>query len=255
MAWTKNKEEIASLRETGKIHSRILSELAKIVKPGINTKNLDTYAEETVRKEGGVPAFLNYRPEGARYPYPASLCVSINEEIVHGIPSEDRILREGDIVSLDLGIKKDGLITDAAITVTVGKVSHELKELIAATNNALYAGIEAAQPGSYIGDIGFAISESVKGYNYGVIRDLAGHGVGHKVHEDPFIPNYGKKGEGYELEVGMVLALEPMFTLGSHHILLADDGYTVLSRDRSISAHSEHTIAITENGPLILTEQ
>ncbi|MCK5027011.1 MAG: type I methionyl aminopeptidase [Candidatus Pacebacteria bacterium] len=254
MAWTKTKEEIKILREGGKRHAYILSCLREATFPGVSTKELDNIAESLIRENGDLPSLLNYKPEGASYPFPASVCISVNDEIVHGIPSE-RILKNGDIVSFDFCMTHKNLITDSTITVPVGVVSKELKGLILVTNNALYAGIEAAQLGSHIGDIGFAISRSVKDFGYGVIRDLAGHGVGHKVHEDPFIPNYGKKGEGYELEEGMVLALEPMFTLGSPHISLADDGYTVFSKDRSTSAHSEHTIAITKEGPLILTEQ
>ncbi|MCK5096398.1 MAG: type I methionyl aminopeptidase [Candidatus Pacebacteria bacterium] len=255
MAWTKSKEEIEILRETGKLHARILSDLAQMVKPGVTTKQLDEYAEKEVRDAGDEPAFLHYRPEGMSIPYPASLCVSVNDEIVHGIPTKDNVLKDGDLVSLDLGIKHQGLITDAAITVPVGKVSKELRTLIDVTQGALMAGIDVAQVGNTIGDIGFAISDYVRPHKYGVIRELGGHGVGHEVHEEPFIANFGKKGTGYDLEVGMVFALEPMFTLGKPHISLLGDGYTIVSQDHSWSAHFEHTIAITEDGPVILTEK
>ena len=255
MAWTKSKEEIETLREAGKLHSRILSDLSRMVKSGVATKQLDLYAEKEIRDAGDEPAFLHYRPEGVSTPYPASLCVSVNDEIVHGIPTEEKVLKDGDLVSLDLGIKHQGLITDAAVTVPVGKVSKELQTLMDVTQGALLVGIEAAQVGNTIGDIGFAISNYVRPYKYGVIRELGGHGVGHKVHEEPFIANFGKKGEGYKLEVGMVFALEPMFTLGKPHISLLSDGYTIVSQDHSWSAHFEHTIAITEDGPLIITDK
>lgn len=254
MAWTKTESEIAILRDAGRLHARILADLAKMVRPGISTKDLDAYAEKEIRDAGDEPAFLYYQPHGARRPYPATLCVSLNDEVVHGIPSETRILKEGDVVSLDLGIKRKGLITDAAITVPVGKVSKELQVLIRVTQEALTAGIEVAQVGNHIGDIGFAIAQCARPHNYGIIQELGGHGVGHKVHEDPYVPNFGKKGEGFALEAGMVLALEPMFTLGSRYIKLREDGYTITSQDHSWSAHFEHTIAITNNGPIILTE-
>lgn len=253
MAWTKTKDEIAILREAGRLHARILNDLASMVKPGICTKELDRFAEHEIRSAGDEPAFLQYQPHGARRPYPASLCVSLNDEIVHGIPSEDRILKNGDIISLDLGIKRKGLITDAAITVAVGNISKELEMLMRVTKEALMAGIEAAQIGNHIGDIGFAIMQCARPHKYGVVQELGGHGVGHKVHEDPYVPNFGKKGEGYVLEEGMVLALEPMFTLGSRYIKLEADGYTITSQDHSSSAHFEHTIAITKEGPQILT--
>jgi methionyl aminopeptidase len=253
MAWIKTQDEIATLREAGKLHARILDDLAKMVKPGVSTKELDDYARKETEAAGDTPAFLNYRPEGASRPFPASVCISINDEVVHGIPSADRILKEGDLVSLDFGIKRNGLITDAAITVPVGKVSKELQTLMRVTEEALMAGIDAARGGNCVGDIGAAISAVAKPHGYGIIRELGGHGVGHKVHEDPYIPNFGKKGEGYELEEGMVLALEPMFTLGSRYIKLLNDGYTIVSQDHSWSAHFEHTIAITKGEPIIIT--
>jgi methionyl aminopeptidase len=253
MSWTKSEKEIATLREIGKLHARILNDIETMVKPGISTLELDRYAEQEVRKAGATPAFLHYQPQGAHRPYPATLCVSVNDEIVHGIPSKDRILKEGDIVSCDLGVKQHGLITDAAITVAVGKVSHEVQTLMDATQEALRAGIEVCRAGNHIGDIGAAISGYIKPFKYGEIYELGGHGVGHKVHEEPFVPNMGKKGTGHELEPGMVLALEPMFSLGSSHIVLHDDGYTIATKDGAYSAHFEHTIAITEGDPIILT--
>ncbi len=248
------RSEIKSLREGGKRLACILYKVADIVKPGISTKELDIFAEKLIRDGGDKPAFLHYKPSGADRPYPASLCVSVNDEIVHGIPS-DRVLKEGDLVGLDLGLVHDGLITDTAITVCVGNITKEKQNLIDATKEALYAGISVARAGAYIGDIGNAIEESIKPYGYGLIEELGGHGVGRKVHEEPFIANYGKKGTGIKLEAGMVIALEPMFTLGAKKIILGKDGFTFKTKDGSVSAHFEHTILITDGDPEILTEK
>jgi len=255
MAKIKTGTDIAILREIGKKHARIFEEIKRVIVPGISTKELDELADKLIREgdEDDIPAFLNYQPYGANRPYPASMCVSINEEIVHGIPKENKILKEGDIVSCDLGIKRDGLITDAAFSVGVGNVNKEIQKLMDVTEKALYAGIEKCVAGNKIGDISRAIWAIAKPYKYGIPRDLGGHGVGHKVHEDPFIPNFGKAGTGPIIENGMVLALEPMFTLGSSWVIFLDDGYTAVTEDSSISAHFEHTVAVTENGPLIIT--
>lgn len=253
MSWIKSQEDIAILKEEGARHAEILEALRSHVRPGVSTHELDQIAYRMIKESKDTPAFLNYKPEGAPTSFPASLCVSVNEEVVHGIPREDRILKEGDIVSVDLGIRRGGRITDAAITIPVGNVSRAVLTLVRATEEALYAGIEQARSGNHIGDIGFAISKIAKQHGYGVIRELGGHGVGHDVHEDPFVPNYGSIGKGYELEPGMVLALEPMFTLGSRHIGVLEDGYTIVTKDHSWSAHFEHTIVITEGDPLILT--
>jgi methionyl aminopeptidase len=231
----------------------VLQELKMAVKPGISTLELDTLAEKLIRDGGDTPPFKNYTPHGARTPFPAALCISVNDEIVHGIPNKDRILKDGDIVSLDLGVEHNGMITDAAITVAVGEVSAEIEGLIADTERALHEGIKAAKVGGRIGDIGNAIERVGNKGGYGIVRELGGHGVGHAVHEEPYVPNYGTKGNGPLLKPGMVLALEPMFMLGEEEIRLMPDGYTIVTHDGSLSAHFEHTIVITEDGVEIVT--
>lgn len=252
MAKFKTTEEIALLRESGRRLGAVLRALREAIKPGITTKSLDEIAVRLIRAGGDIPPFLGYTPHGARTPFPASLCVSINDEIVHGIPG-DRVLKEGDIVGLDLGIAHKGMISDAAITVPVGKVSAEDMELIRKTEESLEAGIRAARVGGRIGDISAAIEAVGRKKGYGIVEELGGHGVGHFVHEDPYVPNFGRKGTGPLLKPGMVLALEPMFTLGSRHIRLMPDGYTIVTEDGARAAHFEHTIAITEEGVEVLT--
>jgi methionyl aminopeptidase len=251
----KKSEEIEIMKEGGKRHSFILSELSKKVVPGVSTQELEDLARKLIDEGGDRAAFLNYTPRGAKRPYPASLCVSVNDEIVHGIPNENpKILKEGDIVTLDLGLVHNGLITDSAITLAVGNVSEDNKKLIEHCKEALYIGIKEARGGNTVGDIGFAIESFVKPLGYGLSEGLAGHGVGYKVHEDPFVPNEGNRGQGEKLVPGMVIAIEPMITLGSNKITLAKDGYTYKTRDGSNAAHFEHTIAITEGDPIILTK-
>lgn len=252
MAKLKTPEEIALLRESGKRLGAVLGALREAVRPGITTQSLDALAERLIRAGGDTPPFLGYTPRGARMPFPASLCVSTNDEIVHGIPG-DRVLAEGDIVGLDLGVTHKGMITDAAITVAVGKASVEDSELIRQTASALEAGIRAARPGGRIGDIAAAIEAVGRKKGYGIVEELGGHGVGHHVHEEPYIPNHGRKGTGPILKPGMVLALEPMFTLGSRHVRLMPDGYTIVTNDGTRAAHFEHTIVITEEGVEVLT--
>ena len=250
----KTKKEIADLREGGKILASVHSALVKHVKIGVSTKDLDNIAIELIKKAGGEPAFLNYKPEGVSTPFPATLCVSVNNEIVHGIPKENKILKDGDIVSLDLGVKYKGLFTDAAITVPVGKISKADKKLLDVTKEALNVGIEQARVGNTVGDIGYAIEKYIKPYKYGIVKDLSGHGVGKYIHEDPYIPNYGKAGKGEKLTEGMVIAIEPMINAGTSRISVDRDGRTIKTADASRSAHFEHTVAITKNGPIILTE-
>jgi methionyl aminopeptidase len=216
------------------------------------TQELDTIAEEMIRAGGDIPSFKGYQPYGADEPFPASICISVNDEIVHGIPG-NRVLQEGDIVGLDLGLTHKGMITDAAISVPVGNISVRLQKLLSRTEEALMAGIAAARGGAHTGDIGAAVEAVAKKEKYGVIRELAGHGVGYHVHEDPYVPNYGKKGEGTLLKPGMILAIEPMFTLGKRYIETLEDGYTIVTQDGSLAAHFEHTILITEGKPEILT--
>ena len=256
----KTKEEIEIIREGGKRLAFILHEVAKKVAPGVSTKELDDYAEGLVREGRDEPAFKNYTPKGAAYPYPATLCTSINDEVVHGIPSEDRVLKEGDIITVDCGLKHKDLFTDMAITVPVGKIDGKAHKLLDATKEALLAGIAAArgglpaQAGGHVGDIGYAVSEVAKKYGFGIVRELAGHGVGHAVHEDPFVPNYGKKGQGEELRAGMVLAIEPMINEGGGAVKIESDGYTFRTADGSRNAHFERTILITEGEAEILTQ-
>lgn len=255
MITLKTKEDIAILREGGKRHAFILNELARMVRPGLDASELEMKARELIQAGGDKAAFLGYKPNGAARPYPASLCVSVNDEVVHGIPNEGaKILREGDIVSLDLGLVHRGLVTDASITVPVGKISPELERLVEVTRKALYAGIKAAKGGKRVGDIGNAISREAAPFGYGVVEELAGHGVGYSVHEDPFVPNFGEPGKGEALRPGMVIAIEPMFNLGTKNVELDKDGYTFRTADGKPSAHFEHTIVITKSGAEILTE-
>jgi methionyl aminopeptidase len=250
----KTQEEIEIMREGGKRHAEILRELSKLCTPGTSTLILEEEALRLIKEGGDKPAFLDYKPAGAKRPFPAALCVSINDEIVHGIPNEaERILQDGDIVSIDLGLIHKGLITDSAITVGVGAIDDESRELINATKRALEAGIREALPNNTVGDIGAAIDEVVRETNFTHAEDLAGHGVGYAVHEDPYVPNFGVQGQGEKLVAGMVIAIEPMLNVGTGKIKLSKDGYTIKTRDGLRSAHFEHTVAITAEGHIILT--
>ena len=251
-----NDTQKAALVEAGKRLANVLVALREAAKPGVSTEALDDLAEKLIRDGGDTPAFLGYTPEGSARPYPATLCVSINDEIVHGIPNEvPKTLKQGDIVGLDLGLVHEGIIVDAAITVYVGgEPDEKTKKLLYATENALAAGIEAAQPGGHVGDIGHAIQGVIEDAGFTVVKPLGGHGVGDHVHEEPFVPNYGKPGDGEELVPGMVLALEPISSEGKGAVVLAPDGYTYRTKDGSRSAHFEHTILITEGGPLVVTK-
>jgi methionyl aminopeptidase len=254
MVTTKTKEDIATLREGGRRHAEILRKLATMVRPGISASELNDYADKLIAESGDRATFLNYKPKGAERPYPASLCVSVNDEVVHGIPNEkNKILKKGDIVSLDLGLNHKGLFTDAAVTVPVGAINLELEKLLRVTREALMAGIKAARGGKRTGDIGAAIQRYAMANNYGIVEELAGHGVGYDVHENPYVPNYGEAGKGESLRPGMVIAIEPMFNLGTKKILLDDDGYTYRTADGKPSAHFEHTILITKGAAEILT--
>ena len=249
----KTPEEIEIIREGGKRLAFVLNKVKEMIKPGISTLELDRYAEGLIKEAGDYPAFLNYRPEGADTPYPASLCVSVNEEVVHGIPNKDKILKEGDIVSIDLGLRHKGLYTDMAMTVGVGEISNGSKKLLEITERALKVGISAAQCGARIGDIGHAIESFVRPHKYGIVEILAGHGVGKKIHEDPYIPNFGKANTGAKLEKGMIIAIEPMINNGTKNVVLQKDGWTFKTADAKRSAHFEHTILITDGEPEILT--
>ncbi len=249
-----NDLQRATLLEAGRRLASVLAALSVKVAPGVTTAELDDLAERLIRDGGDRPAFLGYTPEGALRPYPATLCVSVNDEIVHGIPNEDaKTLAEGDIVGLDLGLIHDGIIVDSAVTVAVGKTDERAQKLMRATREALTAGIAAATPGGRVGDIGAAIQEVIEKAGFSVVKPLGGHGVGDRVHEEPFVPNFGRRGTGEELVPGMVLALEPISSEGRAGVVLAPDGYTYRTKDGSRSAHYEHTILIDEHGSIVAT--
>ena len=249
-----NDRELKILREGGRRLARIRDQVAGEVRPGVTTGQLNQLGEKLIREGGDTPAFLNYTPQGAERPYPATVCISINEEVVHGVPNENsRELKEGDIVGLDIGLIHEGLITDTAVTVPVGTIDEAAQKLIQVTQESLMVGIKASRIGNRIGDIGRAIEGFVNG-RYGIVRELGGHGVGRKVHEDPHIPNFGEAGAGPEIVKGMVLALEPMLNEGTENIELSPDGYTFKTADGKRSAHFEHTILITEGEPEVLTK-
>ncbi len=246
----------ADLLEAGRRLGAVLEALETYVAPGMSVEELDTLAEKLIRDGGDEPAFLGYTPGGANRAYPATLCVSVNEEVVHGIPTENpRTLLAGDIVSLDLGLTHNGIIVDSAITVAVGKTDENSEKLMRATKAALYTGIAAARVGGRVGDISHAIEQSLAKTGFSVVEILGGHAVGDAVHEEPFIPNVGHKGTGEELEEGLVLALEPIANAGRSAVVLAPDGYTFLTKDGKRSAHFEHTILIEKGGTTIVTRR
>jgi len=242
----KSPQEIAKIRAAGRIVAGAIEELKTRVRPGIKTKELDRIAEEFIHKKGGIPAFKGYRG------YPNTLCISVNEEIVHGIPS-DRVLEEGDIAGIDLGVLLDGYYGDAAVTLPAGPVSSQAKRLMETTEAALYKAIDAAVIGNRVSDIAHTIQSYVEGAGYSVVREFVGHGIGRSLHEDPPVPNFGEPGQGPQLREGMVLAIEPMVNAGRSDLFVLENGWTAVTKDRSLSAHFEHTVAVTKNGPLILT--
>lgn len=255
MSLIKSKEDLDNLRESGKRLASILAIVSKEVRPGVSTKFLDEMAERLIREGGDVPAFLNYTPEGAERPFPATLCVSVNNEVVHGVPSEnDQVLKNGDIVSLDIGLSHKGLITDMAVTLPVGEIDDSAKKLLDITKFALEKAISVSNEGARVGDIGATIEKTIKGTNFQIVEELGGHGVGYKVHDAPYIPNFGDEGKGERLLKGMALALEPIINEGSGEVVLADDGYTYKTADGKRSAHFEHTIYIGEEGTEIITQ-
>jgi len=254
MAHVKSSEEIQALQELGKRHAEIIAALEELAKPGVTTDELEALACKMVEDGGDKPAFKGYKPAGAPRPFPCALCVAPNDVVVHGIPTElHYTLQSGDIIGLDLGIERNGLFVDAGKTVAVGAVDHATQELLYATLEALHLGIAEAHAGSTVGDIGAAIEGFVRKKEYGLVRNLCGHGVGHAVHEEPQVPNFGARGTGETLEPGMVLAIEPMVNIGTGQVDFLDDGYTVRTRDGSRSAHFEHNVAITDGEPLVLT--
>ncbi len=243
----KTDKEIESMRLSGKICSEILALLKKTVKPGISTKQLADIAAKEIKDRGAEPAFLGYSG------FPDVICISLNEEVVHGIPAEDRVIKNGDIISLDLGVKYNGMIVDSAISVLVGQPEEAKLKLLETTKTSLQEGVDQVQEGCYVGDIGHAVERVLLKGKYGIVRDLVGHGVGHKVHEEPNIPNYGSPGSGPQLRSGMTIAIEPMATLGDERVYVDEDGWTVKTFDNSLSAHFEQTVLITPKGYEILT--
>ena len=246
MIYIKTREEIELMRESALMVSRTLGIVAKEVKPGVTPKYLDKIAEEFIRDNGGVPAFKGYRG------FPATLCISINEAVVHGIPT-DKALKEGDIISVDCGVKKNGFYGDHAYSFAVGVIKPELQKLLDVTKECLYKGIEQCIAGNRIGDISFAIQSHAEKHGYGVVRELVGHGLGKSLHEDPEVPNYGKRGDGPKIKDGMVFAIEPMINLGKKNIKQLNDGWTIITADGLPSAHFEHDVAIVDGKPEILS--
>ena len=254
MVTIKSKREIELMKEACKVVALTYQELEKRIKPGMTTWELDQIAEKTMRSLGAIPAEKGYDIgiKGVP-PYPATLCVSINDEVIHGIPSKNKVIREGDIVSIDTVALKNGFNGDAARTFIVGKASKEAERLVQVTKQAFFEGIKFAKPGYRIGDVSHRIGEYVRSQGYSVVREFQGHGIGREMHEDPGIPNYGKAGRGIRLEPGMTLAIEPMVIQGKPNILQLDDGWTIITEDGSLAAHYENTILITEKEPEILT--
>jgi methionyl aminopeptidase len=242
----KSKVEIEKMRAAGKIVAEVLHRLATMVEPGITTHDLDEEAERIIRAAGAYPTFKGY------HGYPASICASVNEEVVHGIPG-NRKLKEGDIIGIDCGATLQGYVGDAAVTVPVGKISEEIEKLVEVTRQSLYEAIEKCQVGNRLGDVCNAVQAYVEPRGYSVVQNYCGHGIGRAMHEDPQVPNYGEPGKGPVLREGLVLAIEPMINLGRHHTKQLKDGWTVVTIDGRPSAHFEHTVAITEDGPQILT--
>jgi len=246
MIYLKTEEEINLIKESAQVLGKAHAEVAQWIKPGITTKKLDTIAEDYIRSYGGIPSFKGFNN------FPASLCMSVNEVVVHGIPGNYE-LKDGDIVSIDCGVKLNGFHSDSAYTYPVGEVSKEVMDLLTATKKSLYKGIEQAVDGLRIGDIGFAVQHYCEERGYTVVRELVGHGVGRELHEGPEVPNYGKRGKGLRLKEGMVLAIEPMINLGTKSVMQEKDGWTIRTTDRKYSAHFEHTVAVRKGKAEILT--
>lgn len=245
----KSRHEIALIQEAGRIVADTLSYLISIVEPGMSTLDLDRIAEERIRKAGALPTFKGY------YGFPATLCTSVNEEVVHGIPNANKILKDGDIISIDCGATYKGLIGDSAVTIGVGSISAEVQKLLDVTEQSLMAAIEKMVPGNFLEDISGAVEDVGVAHGYGIVRQYGGHGVGRKLHEEPFVYNYRIGNRGPELRPGVVLAIEPMFNLGGDDVYTAEDNWTVITADGLPSAHFEHTVIITEDGPIIATER
>jgi methionyl aminopeptidase len=239
--------ELEQMREAGRLVGEVLTELAAAVAPGVSTADLDALAEKRIRQAGATPAFKGY------HGYPATICASVNEEVIHGIPSGRRVLNEGDVISIDVGASMNGYYGDSAVTLPVGKISEEAATLLRVTEESLHKAIEVARPGNRVSDIGHAVQKHVEAYGFAVVREFVGHGIGQKMHEEPQVPNYGQPGHGPRLAEGMVLAIEPMVNAGSPAVKVLADGWTAVTRDGSLSAHFEHTVAVTAGEPWILT--
>lgn len=248
MVQLKSVAEVEKMKKAGSIVAQVLREIEELVKPGATTFDLDLFAQTRTKELGAKPAFKGY------HGFPATLCVSVNEEVVHGIPSKKRILKDGDIVGIDFGVILDGWFGDSARTFPVGRVSDDALKLLEITEKSLYLGIEAATTGNHLFDIGYSIQNYVESFGYSVVREFVGHGIGKNLHEDPQVPNFGAKGKGMVLKPGMVLAIEPMINAGKPEVRVLADGWTAVTADKKLSAHFEHTIAITEKGTEILTK-
>jgi methionyl aminopeptidase len=246
MITIKSAREIEIMRRSGKVTAKTLALLIGAAKPGVTTRELDRIADASIRSMGGIPTFIGYNG------YPSAICTSVNDEVVHGMPGE-RVLAEGDLLSIDIGTTLEGYVSDSAVTVAIGRVSEVATRLMRVTQECLMLGIAQMQPGNHLGDIGFAVQQHAENNGFGVVRALVGHGVGRKMHEDPQVPNYGRPGTGTALRTGLVLAIEPMITEGVWEVETLDDGWTVVTEDGKLAAHFEHTIAITADGPKILT--
>lgn len=248
MIYLKNADQLQKMRLAGGLLYEVLCRLREAVKPGMSTTELDVYAEQMIRKHKAIPSFLDYQG------YPASICASVNDEVVHGIPADDVILKEGDVLSVDCGLILDGWQADSAFTVGVGKISAQAQQLIDVTEQCFFKGARASINGAHIGDIGHAVQQHAESFGYGVIRDLTGHGIGRNMHEDPSIPNFGRAGHGVRLRAGMTIAIEPMIAMGDYRVSQLDDGWTIVTDDGSLCSHYEHTLAVNEKGlPELLT--
>lgn len=251
MIFLKTEDEIELLRQSNLLVGKTLAEVAKIIKPGVTTRELDKVAEEFIRDNGAIPTFKGF-PNQFGDPFPASICTSVNDAVVHGIPG-DEVLKDGDVVSVDCGTYMNGFCGDSAYTFCVGEVDEEIRQLLKVTKEALYIGIRNAVQGKRIGDIGYSIQQHCESHSYGVVRELVGHGIGKEMHEEPAVPNYGRRGSGTLLKNGLCIAIEPMITLGNRQVMIDSDGWTVRTRDRKCAAHFEHTIAIRNGEADILS--
>jgi methionyl aminopeptidase len=245
----RSQSELERMRAAGRLVGEVLNELAAHVQPGVSTGDLDALAEKRIRQAGATPAFKGY------HGYPGSICASINDEVIHGIPSGRRLLQPGDVISLDVGAALDGYFGDSAMTLPVGQVSEDAATLLRVTEESLYKAIEQVRPGSRVSDIGHAVQQHVEAYGFSVVREFVGHGIGQQMHEEPQVPNYGEPGRGPRLVEGMVLAIEPMVNAGKPAVKILTDGWTAVTRDGSLSAHFEHTVAVTAGEPWILTDR